>query len=93
MVVGEHQPQYSFTWVMAIALQLMPNGAGRLHACIATEEWRSGGNNRQDLYRDRRDTNLDEVLETSSQVLASLIEAIPDARSKFDELRGERTGS
>ncbi|TFD90387.1 DUF2971 domain-containing protein [Cryobacterium serini] len=93
MVVAEHQPQYSFTCVMAIALQIMPNGAGRLHSCITTEEWASGGNKRQELYRDRRDTNLDEVLETSSQVLASLIEAIPDARSKFDELRGERTGS
>jgi hypothetical protein len=51
------------------------------------------GNDRQDLYRDRRDTNLDEVLEASNQVLASLIEALPDARSKFDELRGERTES
>lgn len=93
MVVGEHQPQYSFTWVMAIAIQVMPNDAVRLHACITTEEWRNGGNDRQDLYRDRRDTNLDEVLEASSQVLASLIEALPDARSKFDELRGERTES
>ncbi len=45
----------------------------------------------QDPYRDRRDTNLDEVLEVSNQVLASLIEALPDARSKFDDLRGERT--
>lgn len=93
MVVGEHQPQYSFTWVMAIALQVMPNGAGRLHACITTEEWRSGGNNRQELYRDLRDTNPDEVLEASSQVLASLVEALPDGRSKFGELRGERKGS
>jgi hypothetical protein len=49
------------------------------------------GNDRQDLYRDRRDTNLDEVQEASNPVLASLIEALPDARSKFDELRGERT--
>lgn len=93
MVVGEHQPQYSFTWVAAIAIQVMPNGAGRLHACITTEEWRSGGNDWQELYRNVRDANSDEVLEASSQVLASLVEALPDARSKFDELRGERVGS
>lgn len=93
MVIGEHQPQHSFTWVMAIALQVMPNGAGRLHACITTEEWRSEGNNLQELYRDLRATNPDEILEASSQVLASLVEAVPDARSMFDELRGERAGS
>lgn len=88
MVVGENQPQYSFTLVMAIAIQVMPNDAVRLHACITTEEWREeGGNDRQELYRDRRDTNIDEVLEASSQVLSSLIEALPEARSKFDELR------
>lgn len=88
MVVGEHQPQYSFTWVMAIALQVMSNGAVRLHACITTEEWESGGNNRKELYRDRRETSPDELLEASSQALARLIEAIPEARSQFDELRG-----
>jgi hypothetical protein len=92
ILVAENQPQPSFTFVIAIALQIMPNGAGRLHSCITTEEWTGGGNIRQELYRDRRDTNLDGVLETSSEVLTSLIEAIPDARSKFDELRGELPG-
>lgn len=93
MVVGESQPRYSFTCVIAIALQLMPNGAGRLHACITTEEWRSEGNIRHDLYRDRRDVSPEKVLEASSQVLASLIEALPDALSKFDDLREKRTES
>lgn len=88
MVVAENQPQYSFTWVMGIALQLMQNGAARLHACISMEEWRSGGNNQQDLYRDRRDTTSDDVMEMSIQVLASLIDAVPVARSQFDALRG-----
>ncbi|WP_152650547.1 DUF2971 domain-containing protein [Demequina aurantiaca] len=88
MMVGEHQPQYSFTWVMAIALQIMPSGAGRLHACITTEEWRIAGNDRRELYRNVRDASPDELVEASREVLAGLIEALPDARSKFDELRG-----
>lgn len=88
MMVGENQPQYTFTWVMAIALQIRPNGTGRLHACITTEEWKSGGNHRQELYRDLREADPDELLEASRQILASMVEALPDARSKFDALRG-----
>jgi hypothetical protein len=93
MMVGENQPQHTFTLVMAIALQIMPNGAGRLHACITTEEWRSGGNNRREFYRDLREAEPDELLAASRQALASMIKALPDARSKFDELRGEQAGS
>lgn len=39
MVVGENQPQYSFTWVVAIALQLMPAARG---ACTPVFQRRSG---------------------------------------------------
>lgn len=89
MVVGEHQPQYSFTWLMAIAVQVMPSGKARLHACIRTERWRSEGNLTEEHYRDRHDTTLDELVEASRQVLARLLEAVPDARARFDEMRGE----
>lgn len=88
VVVGENQPQYTFTWVMAIALQLRPNGTARLHACITVEEWTSGGNKQQELYRDLREAEPDELLEAAQQALASLVKAMPDARSKFDILRG-----
>lgn len=88
MIVGENQPQPTFTWVMAVAVQIMPNGSGRLHACITTEEWKSGDNERLELYRDLREANSDELLTASREVLAEMIMAIPDARSKFDILRG-----
>lgn len=93
MVVGEHQSKRNFTWVMAIAVQLLPGGAGRLHACITVEEPRGGNIVRKELYRDRREADPDELLEASSEVLARMIEAIPEARSHFDELRGERMES
>jgi hypothetical protein len=91
MIVEENQPQHTFTWVMALAIQIMPNGAGRLHACITTEEWRSEGNNQQELYRDLRESEADELLAAARQILESLIAAAPAARQKFDELRGEPT--
>ncbi|PRA09856.1 hypothetical protein CQ010_16530 [Arthrobacter sp. MYb211] len=91
MIVGENQPQHTFTWVMALAIQIMPNGAGRLHTCITTEEWRSEGNNQQELYRDYLEPEAHELLAASRQILASLIAAVPAARQKYDELRGKTT--
>ena len=93
MMVGENQPQHSFTWVMAIALQIMPNGAGRLHACITTEEWRKAEATTNRSYSGPARSGPRRTPEASRQVLTSIIEALPDARSKFDELRGGRTGS
>lgn len=87
MIVGENQPQDSFTIVIAAALQTTATGATRLHACIRAEEWADGGNNQQELYRDRRDVEPDELLEAQSQLLERLLYAVQGARKEFDLLR------
>ncbi|WP_420367213.1 DUF2971 domain-containing protein [Curtobacterium sp. L1-20] len=88
MIVGEHQPQYTCTWVMAVALQVMRDGTGRLHACVTLEEWKDEGNSQQEIYRDRRDANPDRILGSATDLVFSLFEALPIAQRKFDEVRG-----
>lgn len=88
MVVGEHQPQPSFTWVTGLAVQILPDGTGRLHASIETEEWKRDGNVRRELYRDSLTVDGNELVDSARELLERLSEAIPAARSDYDQLRG-----
>ncbi|MCP2047522.1 UNVERIFIED_ORG: hypothetical protein J3D58_001594 [Paenarthrobacter nicotinovorans] len=89
MIVAENQPQYTFTLVLAIAVQIMSNGGGKFHACITTEERGNGSPVQHELYRDLRHANADELMAVARQVWAGLTDALPNARMRFDELRAE----
>ncbi|MFN8106287.1 MAG: DUF2971 domain-containing protein [Nocardioidaceae bacterium] len=88
MIVAENQPQYSYTFVVAVALQVKSTGGVRLHGCVTIEQWRPDGNDRRDMWRVEREATPTEASEAANKLVADLIDAVPSARSRFDELRG-----
>jgi hypothetical protein len=49
--VVEHQPQQSFTLSMAVGVQLLKDQRLRMYALIATEVWKAGESDRQEVWR------------------------------------------
>lgn len=80
---------FDSSWSLAVALQIMPNGDGRLYASIQIEERSQGCVNLRELYRDSCVSNSNNLLETSVQMMSSLVEAIPSSRAEFDRIRGD----
>jgi hypothetical protein len=88
MLVAEHQPQYSFTLVAGVALQVIVDGTIRSHAVIRTERWDPAGNERQELWRGVRASDHEELSALVTTTLADIDEALLSAIRAFDELRG-----
>lgn len=88
MVVGENQPQYSWTFVAAVAIQVLSTGALRFHAVITLEEWRPSGNETYEEWRYERDVNRAEAVEEAARVMDELAGVLPSAQARFDQLRG-----
>lgn len=88
MFIVEHQPQYSYTFVAAVALQMVVGGAVRLYACITIEEWLPQGNDRRELWRVEREVASADATQEAGRLMVELIEEIPNSRRQFDQLRG-----
>lgn len=90
MLVGEHQPQYSFTIVVGVAVQARTDGGACFHAVIEIEEWSTSRTNpRWEIYRDERLAEPSEAVCVARDVRDSLLAALPGAYSEFDRLRTE----
>ncbi|PZE97230.1 hypothetical protein DEJ01_17355 [Curtobacterium sp. MCLR17_040] len=87
MVVGENQPRYTYSLVIALAIQILENGSTRLYGQITIEEWNSGGNVVREMYQVCRvvDEGAPEV--AAAELVADVLARIPQVRRVFDELR------
>lgn len=87
MIVAEHQPQYSFTFVAAVAFQVLGDRV-RMHAMISVETWLGTGNLQEELWREAEETDLPNAPALASLFVDRLWEALPSCRQAFDLRRG-----
>jgi hypothetical protein len=89
MAVAEHQPQYSFTFVAALAVQALDTGKLRVHAVLELERWLPDGNERQEFWRDAREIGDDTEgwIAAVNAVAQDLRQELDGALSGFDRLR------
>lgn len=83
MVVAEHQPQYSFTFVAAVALQVLSDRV-RMHATTSVETWLEQGNLQEELWREVEETDVPNAPAAASLLLDRLRQALPSSRRAFD---------
>ncbi|QYJ03246.1 DUF2971 domain-containing protein [Nocardioides panacisoli] len=87
MVVAEHQPQYSVTFVAAVALQVLGERI-RIHAMISVETWSDAGNMKEELWREVEETDVATAPARTKLLLDRLREALSGSREAFDRERG-----
>ncbi|WP_299926891.1 DUF2971 domain-containing protein [uncultured Nocardioides sp.] len=87
MVVAEHQPQYSFTFVAAVAIQVFDKRV-RMQATISVETWLDTGNLQEELWREVEETDVAAAPTLAKLLLDRLREALPSSREAFDRRRG-----
>lgn len=87
MVVAEHQPQYSFTFVAAVAVQVLAEGQIRLHGAASIEEWLPAGNVTTELWRRQVECAFDEAALQVRTLVRELLNELPELRRVFDESR------
>jgi hypothetical protein len=90
MAVAEHQPQYSFTFVAALAVQVLDTGGMRVHAVLDLERWLPDGNEREVMWRDTREIGdaIDRWATAVDVVAQDLRQRLDSALAEFDEQRG-----
>ncbi|MEV5982101.1 DUF2971 domain-containing protein [Streptomyces sp. NPDC052114] len=88
LCVVENLPRQSYTLTAAAAVQVLDNERLRLHAVVGTEHWRSGGNEREELWRNEWEIEAADAQNAVAVVLSELTTAAQDTRTTFDHARG-----
>ncbi|QIX27063.1 DUF2971 domain-containing protein [Nocardioides sp. JQ2195] len=78
MIVAEHKPQYSFTFVAAVALQVFGKRV-RMHATISVETWLATGNVREELWREVEEADVATAPALARLLLDRLREALGES--------------
>jgi Protein of unknown function (DUF2971) len=87
MCVVENLPKYSYTLVVALAIQLLEGKVLRFHGLIALETWLPTGNETSELWRICRESAMDQGA-TEADALAEEVHAhLQLARQNFDARR------
>ena len=88
MCVVEHQPPYSHTLVVSVAVQTLSDQRLRLYAVITYERWLQSGNEREELWRERLVASApEESAEIAVELAAKLERHLDDAVSAFEAAR------
>ena len=87
--VVEHQPQYSFTPVCAVAVQALTGQRLRFHATYRSERWLPSGNEHTELWRARCEVPADEpsATQTAARVSAELEQQLDVAVAAYNSMR------
>jgi hypothetical protein len=85
--VAEHQPQYSVTFVAAVAAQVLADGRARLHAVLETEAWRLSGNERKEVWRGRVEVGVDDAAGRAAELGTELQNHLAEAIDAFNVAR------
>ncbi len=88
MCVVENMPEYSYTLIIAAAVQLLEVGTLRLHASIAIETWSPTGNETSESWRVCRETSIGEAPRQIGDLLdVAAGQELQNAKQEFDALR------
>jgi hypothetical protein len=84
MCVVENLPKYSYTLVIALAIQLLETGVLRFHGSVTLETWLPTGNQISELWRVFRESTVDDAAAVVEDLVEELDTQMRAARQEFD---------